>query len=231
MQSVVFQGGEGAAVTAAQAVYEALRREILNLDLPPGTPLHRTALATKYGVSLTPLREAMAMLEQDGLVRIVPQSGTVVKRIDVPQLFETHFLRVAVETEVVRRLARQGGGEALRKARAILKMQEALAGDTEQVAMFNDLDRSFHLALFAGLGMEGLHLMLHRRLGHLARCQRLDLPSEGKMASILAHHGAILDAIEAGDSEAATRAMREHLSGTIRRLDALRAQVPEYFSG
>ncbi|MBV6634365.1 MAG: GntR family transcriptional regulator, partial [Mameliella sp.] len=159
-----------------------------------------------------------------------PKSGTVVNRIDVDQLYETQFLRIAVETEVVRRLALAPQPTILARARAIVRMQETLVGDTEQMGMFNELDRAFHRTLFAGVGMTNLQQMLVRRMGHLLRCQRLDLPSEGKMADIVDHHKRILAGIEAGDAEAATEAMRSHLSGTISRLDVLRARFPDHFS-
>ncbi|EBA06511.1 GntR family transcriptional regulator [Sagittula stellata] len=222
--------GEKHPVSAASAVYDALRKKVVSLDHPPGTVLSRTAIAQEYGVSLTPVREALQRLEEDGLVRIMPQSGTVVKRIDVDQLRETQFLRVAVETEVVRRLALDPDPEVISRARAILNMQEALQGDTAQMGLFNELDRAFHRTLFAGVGMTNLQQILIRRLGHLFRCQMLDLPSEGKMADIVEKHWSILQWIEQGDPDAAMEAIRVHLSGTIRRLDMLREKYPEFFS-
>ncbi|WP_420324764.1 GntR family transcriptional regulator [Mameliella sp.] len=221
---------KSAPTSAAGTVYDALRRKIVSLDYPPGTSLSRNALAQEYGVSLTPVREAMQRLEEDGLLRIMPQSGTVVNRIDVDQLYETQFLRIAVETEVVRRLALAPQPTIQGRARAIVRMQETLVGDTEQMGMFYELDRAYHRTLFAGVGMTNLQQMLVRRMGHLLRCQRLDLPSEGKMADIVDHHKRILTGIETGDAEAATEAMRSHLSGTISRLDVLRARFPDHFS-
>lgn len=230
MLEQTFADGAEHGGSASGVVYEALRKKILSLDYPPGTALARGALSQEYGVSLTPVREAMQKLEEDGLLRIVPQSGTVVKRIDVAQLRETHFLRTATEAEVVRRLALDGDIETLARARALLTMQEALAGNVAQMVLFNEIDRAFHRTLFAGVGMTNLQTILNRRMGHLSRCQLLDLPSEGKMANIVMKHGRILDAIERRDPEGAMFAMRDHLSGTISRLEMLRGQFPEYFS-
>ncbi len=221
---------ETAPASAASTVYDILRAKIVTLEFPPGTILSRNALAKDFGVSLTPLRDAMQRLEEDGLIKIMPQSGTVVKRIDVGQIQETQFLRVSVETEVVRRLALTPDPEMIPRAQAFVQMQQALLGNTGQFDMFDDLDRSFHRALFAGVGMVNLQRMLLRRLGHLTRCQRLDLPSEGKMADIVDHHRRILQSIADGDPDAAAEAMRSHLSGTISRLDALRTDYPDYFT-
>lgn len=223
------QGGV-AAVSAAQRVYDALRRQIIGLEMPPGTVLARNELTLRFGVSQTPIREALQKLEQDGLVRIYPQSRTVVRRIDVKQLYETHFLRVAVECEVVRRLAAAQRPDVIKRARAIVQMQNALVGDIAQMDMYNDLDRTFHQTLYRGVGVGAIQELVGSKLGHLARCQRMELPKKGKMADIVEAHTAILDAIESGDPEAADQAMRRHLSGTISRVDDLRAERPEYFT-
>ncbi len=215
--------------TATDRVYGSLRERIISLDLPPGAALGRMELAQTYGVSQTPVREALQRLEQDGLVLIYPQSKTEVSHIDIRQLFETHFLRVAVETEVVRRLTLQPGGDTLGRAQTILRMQSVLVESEGEMAMFAALDRDFHLTLFAGVGMEALHAMLQRRLGHLYRCQRLELPRSGKMQSIVEAHRKILDSISGGDPEQAAEAVRAHLSGTISQIESLRAEFPEYF--
>lgn len=221
---------ERAARSAPEAVYESLRARILHFDLAPDAVLSRAELATEYGVSLTPVREALQLLEQDGLVRIRPQSGTVVTRIDQSALEQAHFLRVAAETEVVRRLAATPDPALIRRARSLLALQDVLVGDTEQMDMFSELDRGFHKTLFEGAGVEEIHHMIARRMGHLMRCQRLELPQRGKMESIVSDHRAVVEAIAEGDGDAAAAAMRRHLAGTITRLDGLRDAYPAWFT-
>lgn len=225
------QNASGTPLAAPDRVYADLRARIIGFDLPPGTTLGRGDLAATYGVSQTPVREALQRLEQDGLIRIYPQSRTVVSRIDVRQLNETQFLRVAVETEVVRRLAAlPDRTEVVRRARALVQMQQVLADGGQEMDMFSELDRSFHLLLFRAVGMASLHGMLVSRLGHLYRCQRLELPREGKMQDIVRAHGAVLEALTAGNPDAAAEAMRRHLSGTITRIQGLRRDFPDYFT-
>ncbi len=222
----------GTPLAAPDRVYADLRERIINFDLPPGAMLARNDLATTYGVSQTPVREALQRLEQDGLIRIYPQSKTVVSQIDVRQLNETLFLRVAVETEVVRRLAKAPErDQVIARARALVQMQQVLAEGGQEMDMFADLDRSFHLLLFASVGMGSLHAMLVSRLGHLYRCQRLELPRDGKMQNIVDAHQSILDMLGTGDPEAAAEAMRAHLSGTINRIQGLQRDFPDYFTG
>lgn len=224
-----FGGDTNPSGSAATRVYEDLRRRIISLELPPDTTLSRGELAVDYGVSQTPVREAMRRLDQDGLVRIYPQSRTVVSRINTQELDENHFLRVALETEVVRRLAEQCEEATVKRARMIVKMQESVLEDVSQIQVFNDLDREFHRTLFEGVGMQKLHQMISSKLGHLARCQRLELPRLGKMQDILKGHGAIVDGIVQSKAEIAVEAMRKHLTGTILSIQSLREEYPDYF--
>lgn len=212
-----------------QRVYESLRKRIITLDLPPDTTLSRADLTEHYGVSQTPIREALQLLKQEGLVHIFPQSRTVVTRIDVPQTFEAHFLRVALETEVCRRLAADRDEETLARARSIIRMQEAIAEDASQIGVFQELDELFHETLFAGLGRTGLHQLVRERSGHLERIRRLHLPEKGKVLNILSGHRAIVEGIASGDPDTAMTAIRAHLSQTVARVETLREEFPQYF--
>src|SRR6478672_10737029 len=90
---------------AAPQVFERLRNAIIALELPPGAPLSRAELAAQFGVSSTPIRDALMRLEEEGLVDVFPQYATVVSRVDVRLAQQAHFLRQAVELEIVRGLA------------------------------------------------------------------------------------------------------------------------------
>jgi len=224
-------GSASTMVSAAARAFDNLRRRIISLDLPPDTVLSRTELAKHYDISQTPLREAMQRLESEGLVNIYPQSRTVVTRIDTAQIHEAHFLRVAVETEVVRRLAADCDPATLRRLKTLITMQEALAENPDELPTFQELDEIFHQTLMAGVGQSGLHALLRARSGHLNRVRHLDLPGEGKIRRILAGHREIVAAIEARDPQAAMTAIREHLSQTVSRIDVLRQRHPQYFTG
>lgn len=220
----------GAGISAAQRVFESLRRRIISLDLPPNTVLSRVSLAQEYNVSQTPLREALQKLEAEGMVDIFPQSRTVVTRLIADEIHEAHFLRVAVETEVMRRLSENCDSAVLNRLATILTMQEALAASPDELPAFQELDELFHQTLMSGVGQAGLHALLRARSGHLNRLRRLDLPGPGKIARILDGHRAILGALKSRDAAAGQEAIREHLSQTVNRVDQLRAQHPDYFA-
>jgi DNA-binding GntR family transcriptional regulator len=225
-------GGFGAPSggSVGTRVYEDLRRRIISLEFPPGTSLLRAELAKAYEVSQTPLREAMQRLEQEGLVRIFPQSKTIVSQINTPQIYEAHFMRVALETEVVRQLTRAKNQEAVMHARAVVRMQEAVADDPSQLLVFQELDELFHQTLFVGVGHRGLHQLVTSRSGHLSRMRRMQPHDDTKIRFILEGHRDILDAIDSGEEEASVSAMRAHLSQTVVNVEALRERHRDFFS-
>lgn len=224
----IFHASAGGGAT--EQVYNNLRVRILTLELAPDRTLMRADLAAEYQVSQTPIREALQLLRRDGLVRIYPQSRTVVTRIDLAEIRAAHFLRVALETEVARRLARGCPPEVLTRGRAILRMQETLVGDPGELGTFQELDALFHRTLYMAVGQDPLHRLVRERSGHLDRFRRLAMPDRRKAESIVLGHEAILAAIALGDPAAAEAATRAHLSGTLARLEELGAAFPEYFT-
>lgn len=215
--------------SAVDRVYEDLYRRIVELELPPDATLTRGELCEDYGVSQTPVREALQKLEQVGLVKIYPQSRTVVNRIAVSLLNQNHFLREALECEVVRRIALEHDAELIKKLNAIVDLQEQYVEPSE-VAIFGKLDELFHETMFTAAGQPGLFRLSRSMLGHMARVRRLDLPTEGKTRDVIDVHRRIVEAIATGNPEHAAQVMREHLQGTIAKVDELRAAHPDYFT-
>lgn len=215
-------------VSVSQQIHEALRERIISLELAPGQNLSRAEIAEHYGVSQTPVRDAMMKLEEEGLLVIFPQSKTVVSKIDVDQARETQFLRLSLELEVTRNLALQGSRERVAVARKVLAMQETALAEGD-LALLSRLDKTFHRALCEAAGVANLWQLVNSRAGHIDRLRNLNLPDPGKPASILSYHTRILSAIEAGDVQATEAAVREHLSGTLASVGKIRARHPEFF--
>jgi DNA-binding GntR family transcriptional regulator len=214
---------------AAPQVFDRLREMIVSLQLPPGSPLSRVALAAQFGVSSTPIRDALMRLDAEGLVEVFPQYATVVSRIDVDLAQQAHFLRQALELEIVRMLATQHDADVLAELKVTIALQQqfAKAGDFEG---FMTADNDFHRQLYAATGKQGIWTLVRSRSGHIDRLRRVHLPSPGKALDIVKHHRLIAKAIEAGDPEEAQRHLRTHLSGTLRDLDKIRTRYPEYLS-
>jgi GntR family transcriptional regulator, rspAB operon transcriptional repressor len=210
----------------APQILETLRTRILALELKPNTVLSRAALQAEFGVSQTPVRDALMKLEQEGLVEVYPQHATLVARIDVQAARQAHFLRLAIELEAVRRLAEHRGDALLADLRRIVAEQRRLKpGDTEGFAA---ADRAFHRALYEAAGVPDLWQLVRRHSGHIDRLRLLNLPLPGKMGAIVRDHEAIVAAIARRDADAAATALRRHLSGTLSIIDQIRRQHPDY---
>ena len=111
---------------AAPQVFEHMRDQIISLALPPGTVLSRPELALQYGISQTPVRDALMRLAEEGLVDVFPQHATRVSRIDVALARQAHFLRRSVEVEIVRALAGAPDAARVDRLRATIARQQRL---------------------------------------------------------------------------------------------------------
>ena len=214
---------------AAPQVFERLRGMIISLELPPGSPLSRAALAGQFGVSSTPIRDALMRLEEEGLVDVFPQYATVVSRVDVRLAQQAHFLRQAVELEIVRMLALRRDEAFAAELHATIARQQhyAKAGDFEK---FMAADNEFHSLLYAATDKQDIWSLVRSRSGHIDRLRRLHLPSPGKAQDIVRHHKLIAKTIGAGEPDEAQKHLRTHLSGTLSELAQIRARYPEYLS-
>ncbi len=216
--------------SAADVAYTRLREALISLALPPGTAIARAAIAERLGVSQTPVREALIRLQSEHLIEVVPQSATRVSRIDLAGAREAHFLRLAIELEIVRQLARDPDPTLAATLRDSLARMRALHAAGDHDAGFIAADEAFHAALHEAAGVPGLRELVRSRSGHLDRLRRLHLPEPGKAEAILRDHAAIIEAILAADPARAEAAMRAHLSGTFAEAERLRAAWPAFFA-
>jgi|TARA_R110002072_G_scaffold159872_2_gene310917 DNA-binding GntR family transcriptional regulator len=227
---VLFEGGP-----TGRGVYADLRARIVKLDLPPGTPLLRAEMAETHGVSLTPLRDALQQLAKEGLVRIFPQSRTLVTPIDTTAIREAQFMRIALETEVVRQLAQDVAPDDLARLRSIVTLQASIGDQPDEIPTFQELDEVFHQTLFVAAGHVQSQRIMRSHAGHLERLRRLHLDDNDTAGRVMNNkaviegHTQILDGIEAGDVERAMDALRRHLQRTVNRMAEKRAAFPEYF--
>src|SRR6202020_1383607 len=131
----------------AERVYEHLRRRIRELALPPGAPLRKEELALELGVSRAPVSEAIARLAEEGLVEVFPQHGSFVAPIRAADVRESLFIRTALESEAMRRLAPIADAGLMARLDENLARQAA-ALDAGDLPGFHDLDEALHAQLF-----------------------------------------------------------------------------------
>ena len=211
----------------ALQIYDILHKRILDVDLAPGTVLSRAALQLEFGVSQTPVRDALIRLQEDGIVDVYPQYATVVARIDIQHAQQAQFLRLSLELEAINRLTCESPTETASDLSRILEKQRTFASP-ETYDSFDACDQEFHRKLYERVGILELWTNVRRQSVHLDRLRRLNLPMPGKMQTVLADHQAIIDSIRSEKPEEAMAAMRKHLSGTLSITDIIREKFPDY---
>jgi DNA-binding GntR family transcriptional regulator len=203
--------------TVALQVAERLRAEIVAGERPAGSRLRQVEIARRYGVSTTPVREALAALQQEGLVRWHPQRGAVVFLPDVDDLREHYEIRAALEALAAAKVAERFQPEWAEPLDACLA--EMRGGPP--AARYIALNQRFHTALYAHSGCPRLVEMIaglrdaSSSYLHIYRAAE-DFP----VARLDAEHNEILAACLARDPERAARAVREHLRQTVEHVAA-----------
>lgn len=230
MGSIAFSGpfNLDRSRNAAVQVYEFLREEIVSMALKPGTVLPRNELSAHFDLSLTPIRDALMRLEEEGLVDIFPQHATRVRGINIDSARQAHFMRLALELEIVRSLAAKRDPQLVATLQHRVT-QQRIALEANDLDGFTRADQAFHREMYTAAGADELWRLVRGRSGNMDRLRRLHLPLNGKADGILQDHAEIADAIGAGSPQRAEEVVRRHLSGTLSELEDLRTKYPGYW--
>jgi len=217
------------ALTAASAICNELREAIVALELEPGTPLSEKDLTERFGVSRTPIREALIRLAEEGLVDIRPQSGTFVSRIPLSAIPEAVIVRQALEGALVEMAALRSDEGASATLDKVIERQEAFARLDDRAA-FHEADEAFHETIAALSGHPGVWRTVRQAKLQIDRCRRLTLPTLGRMDQVIGEHRVIADAVRLGDAGAARAAMEAHLQAVLPDARILARSHPAYFT-
>ncbi len=214
--------------TAASHILAHLRQSILDLSLLPGTPLSEKELTERFGVSRTPVREALIRLAEERLVDIFPQSGTFVGRIPVAGLPEAVVIRKALELAALDLAMQKADATAIKDLDRIMARQIAMAG-LDDMDGFHAADEAFHEAIAVIAGHPGIWRVAQQAKTQIDRCRRLTLPTPGRMNQVVCEHQAIIGAMQRGKHALARQALDHHLSALLPDMIAIRQQFPDYF--
>jgi DNA-binding GntR family transcriptional regulator len=221
-------GVSSSGTTASVQVYQQLRAQIVALDIPPGAALSENDLSLGFGVSRTPVREALLRLADEGLVEIVPKSGTTVSRIPYAQLGEAIVIRKALEEVAVREASLRATKSQFTGLWALIERQREAAKADDRDA-FHGADDAFHAAIAEAAGYPGIWNLVNQVKVQVDRLRHLTLPEGGRMLRVTKEHAAVLSAMEKRDGNKAIRAMRSHLDGLEYSLPEIRRRNPEFF--
>lgn len=196
-------------------VYEQLRQAILGGRLTPGERLIERKLADFLGVSRTPVREAIRMLELEGLVAHLPRGGTVVAQVTDLEVLEIYRIRAVLEGLAARMAAEKIKPEQLQQLVSLLKDIEEYAseGDLENLEkahqQFNDL-------VYKAADSQRLYAMITTLVDHISRYTRVGYCHPGRIEEATREHRLLVEAIKIRDGSLAERVAREHIDNSRR---------------
>jgi DNA-binding GntR family transcriptional regulator len=195
-----------------QEVAERLRQQIFTRQLEPGSWIDELKLANEYGISRTPLREALKVLAVEGLVTMKVRRGAYVTEMSADDVRQVYRLLGLLEADAAAEVAERASDEEIAELRAL---HERLEKQTRQRDAFFATNEQFHLRLLAIAG----NRWRSQIVGDLRKVMKLNrhhsLFKQGRIGESLAEHRAVVQALQARDAEGAARLMRAHFANGL----------------
>jgi len=202
--------------TKAEAVYVEVRQLILQGILEPGGTLSQEALATRLGLSITPLREALRRLESEGLIELRAHRTMTVPLLTREDLNEVYAVRRQLDPFAAGAAAKQATDEQIAAIAAAAAVRTAPDLYAELLA-----NRAFHRAIYTAAGNRVLTEILDRLWNRSDRYRLIVLRDRVSQVTALHEHGQIAAAIQSRDARQAARLMAAHVQGTLRMVEDL----------
>lgn len=215
--------------TTTDKIYHKLSLEILNLTLKPGTKIQEKKLQEELEIGRTPLREALVILKNDGLIKTIPQSGTYVTYIDLKNALAARFMRQAIEQKIIGKAATMPDKKLFSPAQKIIDKQFEAAKNHNMLDFFN-YDNQFHRFFYTVTGnqqildwMIPICFQLHRFRYLRVHDEHLD------WKKLINGHQEILNAILHSNVYLADARIFNHLHLMLEEADQVMQDFPDYF--
>jgi DNA-binding GntR family transcriptional regulator len=201
--------------TFRDLAYAALKRAITAIDIygqPAEVRLDERALSADLGVSRTPIREAMTLLEQEGFVRTLPRRGIYVVRKTKREIVEIITVMAALESMAARLVALTASDDDIGELRRLMDaFHDGTDGD--RLEEYSVANIAFHQAIIRLSGCALLTEMTENLFIHMRAIRKVTIAQDNRAARSIVDHMAIIEALERRDPEAAARLAREHTLG------------------
>jgi len=202
--------GQFAHRTVAASAADAIRRKIFDGQLKDGEPLRQDLLAAEFGISRTPVREALVQLEAEGLVKIEPHKGAVVAGTSIANIEETFELRETLETMLLARSAPRLTPDDFAQIDAILREYSAELRD-QNVMRWGELNTSLHAKLYSRADRPQIQAMVDKLLMASDRYTRLQLLHTDGLARAEREHTEIAELCRRGKFAEAGDTLARHI--------------------
>ena len=208
--------------------YNKIKDDIMNMTLEPGTDVSVQKLSERYGVSRTPVREAVVRLQQSGLVVIYPQRKTVVSKIDLQRVREEWFIRTSLEAAVVDEFIHKCSELVIDAMQEIVNKQKKYL-DKEYFREFYTKDNRFHQLIFETAGEELSWTTIENVASHYNRLRLLCGKMSGIDQEVMEQHEKIIEAARQRDSEAMRGVVSDHSNILLEQVKSMSKKYPHFF--
>ena len=209
-------------MSLAQKAYDIIRGEILNCALAPGQQIVQARLVEKYGLGLTPIREALQRLAHEGLVQPYPRFGYIVSPVTEEMVRHLYEVRMILEAAAVRLAVERASDAQLRQIADNARFTY-IYKNHEQYVRFLERNAAFHDSIALLAGNPRLAEVLGGLLDELSRIFHLGLDLRDSADEMQSEHTALAEALLARDADRAGQVLREQITRSQQRvLDALR---------
>jgi DNA-binding GntR family transcriptional regulator len=195
-----------------EEVAELLRQRIFSRELEPGSWIDELKLAEEYGISRTPLREALKVLATEGLVTMKVRRGAYVTEVSERDLVDVYHLLALLESDAAGVVAARATDTQLKELQTLHGELEKAVADRER---FFQINEAFHMRLLEIADNRWRDQMVADLRKVMKLNRHNSLLKSGRIAESLAEHRALMDALAARDADASARRMREHFSNGL----------------
>jgi GntR family transcriptional regulator, rspAB operon transcriptional repressor len=215
--------------SAVMQIHTQLRDWIVTGRSKPGELMSEPKLAERFGLSRTPIREAIKKLEEEGLLDIFPQVGSVVAPINVDVVRDSQFIRETLECRTIELAVAAATARDIARLRRLIKEQRGLVERSDREGFFRSDDR-FHEALMQMSGRRSAWRIVMTTKAQLDRVRYLSLEDNDWLAMVFGEHCGIVEAVASRDAARAVSAMQAHLRTVLAAIERMVLAHPEYFT-
>lgn len=223
--------GEKCYKNRGDYIFDMLKQEILSLELKPGQAISENEICSRFDVSRTPVREALRRLQEQGFVNTIPYSGTYVTLLNLDDIRQMIYMRVAVELMVMRDFMEVATPLLYEEIRHQIRCQELLIQEPGfEPEQFYSMDVQMHALWFCAVGRAKVWDFIQAQQLHYTRFRMLDFVTETDFTRIIREHKQLLEFLENKDEKGLEEALKAHLYISMTRMKyAIEVEYKDYF--